>query len=259
MKNNFYVYHLVDPNSNLPFYIGKGKNNRMYDHVRDTINQKMFNRNRYLFYKIKKLLKNTGYINYKKISENCSESNALLMEISEIKKYGRKNNKTGILCNMTDGGEGTTGYVPTSKMKRHLSKKRIKFLDDNPNIRRDLCERMKKYHLQGSKIAVGIISKLYTFVTPENNIITIKNLSEFCRTNNLNRDKMQKVVGGIRNKHKDYKNINYFNGGMKRRSNSKKMREVYNLSNHRKQYRFISPSDKIIDIFNLTNFCKKII
>jgi len=30
----YYIYEYIDPRTNLPFYIGKGKDTRMYDHVR---------------------------------------------------------------------------------------------------------------------------------------------------------------------------------------------------------------------------------
>jgi len=33
----YYVYALIDPRNNKPFYIGKGKDNRIYNHVNNAI------------------------------------------------------------------------------------------------------------------------------------------------------------------------------------------------------------------------------
>ena len=37
IKLKYYVYCLIDPNTKLPFYIGKGKGNRLFDHANDSI------------------------------------------------------------------------------------------------------------------------------------------------------------------------------------------------------------------------------
>ena len=38
-----------------------------------------------------------------------------------IALYGRKNNNTGILANMTDGGDGTRNWIPTENTKKNMS------------------------------------------------------------------------------------------------------------------------------------------
>jgi hypothetical protein len=239
MNNIFYVYHLIDPNTNTPFYVGKGCNIRIFDHIKSTKSKRLYKINKYLFYKIRKLLKNGRNIIYKKIIENVDESTAFCVELDEIKKYGRKNNNTGILCNMTDGGEGTSGHCLTNETKTLMSKKRIEFLKNNPSIK-------------------------------QNMVITIKNLSDFCRKNNLNISKMWKLMHGQKNEYKNYKNIDYFANGMKRKSNikkikiwheinkksfSEKMKSVYNVTSHQKCYKFVSPNGNIVDICNLRKFC----
>ena len=44
-------------------------------------------------------------------------------EIEFIKFYGRKDLGLGTLCNMTDGGDGSTGYKPTEEMNKKRSDK----------------------------------------------------------------------------------------------------------------------------------------
>jgi len=125
-RNNFYVYHLIDSKTGLPFYVGKGYGNRMYKHAKYVKNGKIPNDNRYLFNKIRKILREGEVIDYKKILENVIEKIAFDKEIQDIKKYGRKNNGTGILCNMTDGGEGTSGWHCSRKTRYRMSKAALK-------------------------------------------------------------------------------------------------------------------------------------
>lgn len=57
-----------------------------------------------------------------------------------IKRYGRKNNHTGILENLTDGGEGVKGLVITKEHARKISKANKKYWEENPEL---LIERGK--------------------------------------------------------------------------------------------------------------------
>jgi hypothetical protein len=98
----FYVYHLIDPRSNLPFYIGKGTGQRAWSHLKesDVIN----------VYKSNKIneIRSSGLEPLVTIvSDKLDEQSAFQLEIEEIKKYGRKNiDQGGILTNLLPGGTG---------------------------------------------------------------------------------------------------------------------------------------------------------
>lgn len=85
--NIYYVYQYLRED-NTPYYIGKGKNNRAWSTQH------------------KHKPKDESRIQI--IQENMSEDDAHNLEIELIAKYGRKDIGTGILRNMTDGGEGTS-------------------------------------------------------------------------------------------------------------------------------------------------------
>jgi len=124
-RKDYYVYHLIDPKTNLPFYVGKGRMERIYDHEKDVLNGRIPHNNKLLFYKIKKVLRESGNIKYIKIFENLESDDSYDKELLEIKKYGRRSNKTGILCNMTDGGEYFVGFKQSEEHIRKRVEKRM--------------------------------------------------------------------------------------------------------------------------------------
>ena len=114
--NIFYTYSLTDPDSNVPFYIGKGYGERMYYHEALVRKGKTF-KNKHLYHKISKIISSGKSIVYNKIIENVSESEALIVEQKTIKNVGRADLNLGPLCNLTDGGDGASGLIYSEQTK----------------------------------------------------------------------------------------------------------------------------------------------
>ena len=101
----FYTYVYRDPRpckNNEPIYVGKGHGNRYLDHLKSASNKRF--RNKLLS------IKNFNLYPFIEIFNTKNEDEAVLLEIKLIKEYGRLDLNTGSLCNLTNGGDGVSGY-----------------------------------------------------------------------------------------------------------------------------------------------------
>jgi hypothetical protein len=104
----YYVYGLFIDDADVPFYIGKGHGDRALDHLGGREGG-----NSHKNHTILKAQREGKSINVKFLHETDSEQEAFSLEISEIKKYGRRCDGSGVLTNLTEGGEGPSGYKHT--------------------------------------------------------------------------------------------------------------------------------------------------
>jgi hypothetical protein len=116
----YYVYVYHDPERNCPMYVGKGCGGRFKKHLKNATNIRFKNR-----------LTTLTKLNLKpviKVEYFGCEDTAMREEVRLIKLYGRKDLNLGSLYNMTDGGEGSSGWKPSE-----ITKKRIGDKNKNPS------------------------------------------------------------------------------------------------------------------------------
>jgi hypothetical protein len=105
MKNDYYTYAYLREDGT-PYYIGKGRGYRAYYKHRQLVRQPPVER--ILFLK-----------------RNLTEEEAHKHEVYMIAVLGRKDLGTGILRNLTNGGEGTSGWRATPEFREKRRQMRL--------------------------------------------------------------------------------------------------------------------------------------
>jgi hypothetical protein len=100
--NRFYTYAYLREDRT-PYYIGKGKGNRISNRKKGDIKPPK-DKSRIIFLK-----------------QNLTEEEAFKHEIYMIGVFGRKDLGTGILYNRTNGGEGSSGAIRTPETRAKMS------------------------------------------------------------------------------------------------------------------------------------------
>ena len=150
----YYVYQHIREDKNEIFYIGIGTKSKQ------DLKYNSYSRASNIHYDNSIWLKIVDKTTWKFeiLFESDDRKEVEQMEIDLIKKYGRKCDKTGQLCNLTLGGESNLGYKHTEEAKKKISKKQkgikrgYSNIDYTPELRQKLSNIQKEIANRPDKI-----------------------------------------------------------------------------------------------------------
>lgn len=216
-EKQFYVYVHRRKTDGRVFYVGKGKGNRAWSNQR----------NRYWH----NIVGKHGVV-VKVIARFSNEECAFSMERALIKFYGRKN-----LCNMTDGGDGMSGYIHSVNSKMIISKNNsVRVVTDETRLKHSLNSRGRQKtdrernliskRMLGNKLTLGLKhseetkammskdrtgklhpnfdSKIRYFSSEIIDAKFIGTQYDFCKMFSLDRTSISAICTGKRKRHKGW-------------------------------------------------------
>jgi hypothetical protein len=169
-NRRFYTYAWLRKDGT-PYYIGKGTKNRAYREWDRNRNRKPpKDRDRILILK-----------------RGLTEEEAFRHECYMIAVFGRKDLGTGILINLTNGGEGVSGLVMTKETKDKMSKIRKG---------RSIPEAQKKLLSEAKQ-------RRWLLKFDDGRLLEVVNLFSWAKTNNYSIGRLSELSRGKTKFHKD--------------------------------------------------------
>lgn len=194
----YYIYELIDPRTNVPFYVGKGKGDRADMHYKTS--EWWYNKRK--AGRIKKLTELNLTYKVNKVFFTKNEDEAKVFEAKLIQQYGRIGfEDNGILLNLAidanppsrKGKPGTFKGKSHSDATKELLREynRQQFLDSNQReVRKKKSielwknEAYRSKQKESRKNQVATKPSKYKVYFPDGTTEIIINLSKWCKENN---------------------------------------------------------------------------
>lgn len=148
----YYVYVYIDPLTNDPIYVGKGKGHRAKWHASQRASTSVKS---HLINRIKKIRRLGAEPIIVFLIQNVDEEFAHLVEQEAISKFGRRDLGLGPLLNRTDGGEGSSGISEANRaVKIQTCKLLFTGKPKSPEHRKKISDAVKQQDLTAQVAAM---------------------------------------------------------------------------------------------------------
>lgn len=193
---SFYVYVHRKKSDNSIFYVGKGHGDRAYAHGRNEFWEN--------------IVKKHGYT-VEILVTDLLESRAFELERRLIKTLGRRCVGSGLLVNLSEGGEGNLGYRYTD-IQREYASKVSKEINSRPEVKAKHSANSKSLWESGEFRKKRAESLNKSVTTPEHRARMSAIAKEICarpevkavkKENSRNQMKLRKLAA-------DYYGVHYF-------------------------------------------------
>jgi group I intron endonuclease len=124
-----------------------------------------------------------------------------VIEEQMIKKHNT-HFREGHGYNMTYGGEGTKGWVPTEETRKNISEANMGKKAWNKGKPSPWTTKRNKEGKGGKQPK---LLKTYTFLNPDGKLVTFTGLIDFCKINNLHAGNMCSLMNGSLKQYKGWK------------------------------------------------------
>lgn len=206
---NFYVYLHVKESDGTVFYVGKGTKHRWCI---------SFSRSKHWKHTASK----HGVI-CEIVAHNLTTEEALILEKKLIASYGRQDQKTGCLVNLTDGGDGVVNYVWTDEHRKKISEAGMgkkhtdefkqmisklhtgKVLSEETKAKISAKRRGVKWSDAQRKASESKIDPRSRHIICLNDSVIYSNVSDVARTLNLDNSGVSKVCYGKRKQYNGFR------------------------------------------------------